>query len=98
MSKIVSASVTLRPTLHHKIRGLEKLTVAAIPRPADIKRVPELDPIDPTKVTPATLDHAREVAERVISTMGELPHDQRAADLLAMAFTIRHYHGQGGSR
>lgn len=77
--------------------GALRIVAPAIPRPPGVTRVPELDPVHPGRVTAGTLDHAHEVAERVIATMGELPHDQRAGDLLAMAFAIRHYHG-GGSR
>lgn len=46
---------------------------------------------DPLVMAPETLEQAADAARRVIDGMKNLPHNQQAADLLAMAYAVLHY-------
>ena len=62
-----------------------------VPVPAPGVFTPTFESKDPWVMTPETIEHARQCAQRLVDRMGHLPHTPEAGDLLAMALTVLHY-------
>ena len=62
-----------------------------IPHPVPGVFTPTFESSDPWIVTPETIEHARQCAQRLVDRMAHLPHSPEAGDALALALTVLHF-------
>jgi hypothetical protein len=89
---------TIEPIRAEKIllRNLfpeEEEEVVEAPVPLEIHCV-TLESQEPLVVAQRSLDHAEDVAKRVIALMPQMPLNPITGDLIALAFAVLHYSGK----